>query len=940
MAESVGEIFYTVRAETEGLVRGEQMATKSLDRLEQGMDRADKTAAGMNTSLSGLARAIAAVVAASALRDMARLVQSYQEMAERVQMATTSQAEFETVQQRLLATANGTYRSLAEAQELFIRTNASLQAMGYTTAQALDVMDSLSYSFVTNATSADRAQAAISAVSKSFNTGKVAADQWETVTSAIPTVIEQIAAASGRTSAEVRALGAAGKLTAQDLSEGLRKALDANTAAAAKMAVNLTDAGVRVRTALQVTLVALEQQTGALQTLTDSLVMAADTMIGFAGDSANIETLMTGLTLAVSSTAAVIAGRLVQALAASAASFYSNTVAAAAKTRADLATAQAATAAAAQELILAQAAERAAVGLSSHAAAAQRLAAAQAAAATATAALTSAQQRMAGVATVAATAVGGLRAALAFLGGPAGVLLLAAGAVFTFATRTEQAKPPTDALAASVGSLGTAAERAAARFRGLTADIDKLTKTELAARRTQLEDQLANAERQLVSFRRQFERGVGTTEQIKGAEAAVVELRKALDSLSTAKPVDVVTLTPPATVEPGKPSAAQNEAARQADAIQDQVASLRRQAETLGMTETELELYKLQLAGATDEQIRAAASSRALIDAFEQQATAEKAAADAAAEAQRKRAEQRQALGQADPLAGEQIRFEDQIAQLRALNEAKLIEDQRYLDLKTQAEYAHAEQMRVLQEENFARQSTGNALLIGTLNELQSAATSAFTGILTGATNGEEAVRALANGILNQAVGALVEMGAQYVKNLIIGQTAAAAATATGVATAGALASAYATPAALASLASFGANAAPASAGIASTVALAQGLGAIPGRRYGGPVAADGMYRVNENGRPEVFQGANGQQFMLPNQRGEVVSNEDAAGGQGGAGVNVVVNINQSAEKAGTMARTNDGETEMIDIFVADIMGDGRSARAISSKFGVKPVGR
>lgn len=111
------------------------------------------------------------------------------------------------------------------------------------------------------------------------------------------------------------------------------------------------------------------------------------------------------------------------------------------------------------------------------------------------------------------------------------------------------------------------------------------------------------------------------------------------------------------------------------------------------------------------------------------------------------------------------------------------------------------------------------------------------------------------------------------------------------------------------------------------------------GRRYGGPVAADGMYRVNENGRPEVFQGANGQQFMLPNQRGEVVSNEDATAG-GGGGVNVVVNINQSAEKAGTVARTNDGETEMIDVFVADIMGDGRTARAISTKFGLKPAGR
>lgn len=940
MAEQIGEIYYVVRAETEGLVRGEQMATRSLDRLESEMRETDKAAERMNTSMTGLAKAIAAVVAASALRDMARLVQSYQEMAERVQMATSSQAEYELVQQRLLATANGTYRSLAEAQELFIRTNASLQALGYTTTQALDVMDSLSYSFVTNATSADRAQGAISAVSKAFNTGKVAADQWETITTAIPSVIEQIAAASGKTSAEIRSLGAAGKLTAQQLSEGLRQSLDANSAAAEKMAVNLTDAQVRIRTALQVTLVAVENQTGALQTLTDSLVAAADMMIDFAGDAANVESLMTALTLAVTSTAAVIAGRLVQSLSASAAAFYSNTVAAAAKTRAALSAAQASTAAAAQELILAQAAERAAVGLSSHGAAAQRLVAAQAAATAATNALATAQQRMVGVATVAASAVGALRTALAFLGGPAGVLLLAAGAVFTFATRTEQAKPPTDALVASVGGLGTAAERAAKRFERLTTGIDKLNRKELTLRRGELESQLASAERQLKAFERQFERGVGSVGQVEGARAAVEELRKALEKLGTAKPADEVNLAPVADSGAEKAAKkAQTEAERQAEAIRNQVTELQFQADTLGMTNTELELYKLQLAGATDEQIRAAATSLQLVDAFEAQANAEKAAADAAAEAERKRQAQRQALGQADPIAGEQIRFEDQIASLRALNEAKLLEDQRYLDLKAQAEAAHDEQMRVLQEENFRRQSAGNALLLDTLGEVQTATTNALVGLVTGAANGEEAIRALAGSILNNAVGALVEMGAQYVKNLIMGQAASTAAAATGVATATALSAAYATPAALASLASFGANAAPAAAGISSTVALAQGLSAIPGRRYGGPVAADGMYRVNENGRPEVFQGANGQQFMLPNQRGEVVSNEDATAG-GGGGVNVVVNINQSAEKAGTVARTNDGETEMIDVFVADIMGDGRTARAISTKFGLRPAGR
>src|SRR5690554_4723118 len=257
-----------------------------------------------------------------ALREAAQWVQQYQTMAERVQMATSSQAEFEMVQRRLLDTANGTYRSLEEAQELYIRTADSLRSMGYSTAEALDITDSMSYAFVTNAASADRAAAATSAFSKSMNTGKVAADQWETITSAIPSVINDIAAASNRTAAEVRALGAAGKLTARDLSEGLRKSLEANKAAADGMATDLVDASVRVRNAITVTLVAMEEQTGALQSVTDGIITAAEALLAFGQDAEKMEAFLDAVTVAATSTAAVIAGRLLTALGASTAAMY------------------------------------------------------------------------------------------------------------------------------------------------------------------------------------------------------------------------------------------------------------------------------------------------------------------------------------------------------------------------------------------------------------------------------------------------------------------------------------------------------------------------------------------------------------------------------------------------------------------------------------------
>jgi hypothetical protein len=93
-----------------------------------------------------------------------------------------------------------------------------------------------------------------------------------------------------------------------------------------------------------------------------------------------------------------------------------------------------------------------------------------------------------------------------------------------------------------------------------------------------------------------------------------------------------------------------------------------------------------------------------------------------------------------------------------------------------------------------------------------------------------------------------------------------------------------------------GANAAPASAGITSTVGLAQGL-ALTGARYnGGPVSAGGLYQVGENGKPEIYKASNGSQYMIPGDNGSVISNKDISAG---SGINVMVNVNNTSSGAG-----------------------------------------
>lgn len=326
----------------------------------------------------------------------------------------------------------------------------------------------------------------------------------------------------------------------------------------------------------------------------------------------------------------------------------------------------------------------------------------------------------------------------------------------------------------------------------------------------------------------------------------------------------------------------------------------------------------------------------------------------------------RAALAQADPIAAEQMGYEDQLKQLQTLNDQKLLSDMRYLELKGQAETAHAEQMRVLQEENFKAQTLGNEILLNSIDALSQSATQGIAGIISGTGSLQEALGGIANTVLNTVIGAFVQMGADWVKQQIMmaaaaqattsaqtagisavaatqaGATASIAATTTATAatTGTAVASSMAPAAGLSSIASFGGAAVIGGAALLATMLLAKSFGG--GRKAGGAVSGNSVYRVNEGGAPEIFT-AGGQQYMIPNQRGEVVSNKNSqdmmAGGGGSAAPIVNVN-NYSGQTATATSRYSEADRAfIIDVTVGDGMGGGKVANMVNTITGTKRAG-
>jgi hypothetical protein len=144
----------------------------------------------------------------------------------------------------------------------------------------------------------------------------------------------------------------------------------------------------------------------------------------------------------------------------------------------------------------------------------------------------------------------------------------------------------------------------------------------------------------------------------------------------------------------------------------------------------------------------------------------------------------------------------------------------------------------------------------------------------------------------------------------------------------------------LSSIASFGGAAVIGGAALLATMLLAKSFGG--GRKAGGAVSGNSVYRVNEGGAPEIFS-AGGQQYMIPNQRGEVVSNKNSqdmmAGGAGAAAPIVNVN-NYSGQAATATSRYSEADRAFIvDVIVGDQMGGGKSAQSTNAITGTRRAG-
>lgn len=475
-----------------------------------------------------------------------------------------------------------------------------------------------------------------------------------------------------------------------------------------------------------------DSQAGLMRSATQTATNLVRLWSGYGDTLGDAQESTEQLSAVIEGLAVLVAGRATAAIASYAAAKGRSVVASIADAKAE-ATATAAIARRTEaELIAARTIQqraladaKATAGTNAHAFAMDNLTKATARASSAQAAHAAAANAAAAASSRASVAARAASGAMGLLGGPVGVVTTAVLALGYFATSAGEAEEKAVDLDSEIDKLAGSFER-------LTSAQAKKKLMDLEQPFEDLQDEAIRLYNSIQSYQLLLDRNP-EDRSADNWKKRLIELRAELDTVQQkaedyrstfSRLFEIAEGGPssrPSEDKPAGNSGGGNEAAK---TIQKRIEALRLEAETLGMTATEADLYKLKIEGATQSQIRAAEQAYAVIDAYEAEKSAiernlesRRAAAEIIAEIDREREER---LDRGEQLI-ERYMTEEELLRLHHETRLEILENARAADFENEARWNSAieeENVRfqqaltdVTQKESYARNQLASNML-------------------------------------------------------------------------------------------------------------------------------------------------------------------------------------------------------------------------------------
>ncbi len=488
---SAGTIVYEVDIDTARLLQGQRNIDAALNgingsmgRLEAGINRTDHSLSSIEGTMSSLTGVAKALIAALSVQQVGAYAQAWQDLSNKLANAVRdSVPPFETladVTDRVFDISQKTRSGLDATATLYARLERSTRSYGISVEDITRLTTIINQGFVVSGATAEEASNAIIQLAQGLASGALRGDEFNSVNEQGNRLMIALADSMNVSIGALRNMAAEGKLTTEVIVNGLLSQGD-------KIGQEFAKTTATISQSLEIANNNITKFFGENATVKTGVKIFSDSVISL---SENLDVLSTALTIV----AGVMGSRYVGALAMATSAKIADIAASRQQVVADNQTAQAALVAAnsvqrkaladkeaaLSSLALAQAEYNVAKGSTAEMLAMDALVAAKTRATTASLALAEAETAQAAASARAATAaraasvgIGMARGALALIGGPAGAAMLAAGAIFYFWQKAQQAKEEAIAFADGLDKLNAAMNAMSnTQLRGAIADAN------------------------------------------------------------------------------------------------------------------------------------------------------------------------------------------------------------------------------------------------------------------------------------------------------------------------------------------------------------------------------------------------------------------------------------------------------------------------------------
>ncbi|WP_316376413.1 tape measure protein, partial [Enterobacter hormaechei] len=488
---SAGTIVYEVDMDTAGILQGRRDIDAALNglngsmgRLEAGLNRTERSLSSIEGTMSSLTGVAKALIAALSVQQVGAYAQAWQDLSNKLANAVRdSVPPFETladVTERVFDISQKTRSGLDATATLYARLERSTRSYGVSVEDITRLTTIINQGFVVSGATAEEASNAIIQLAQGLASGALRGDEFNSVNEQGNRLMIALADSMNVSIGSLRNMAAEGKLTTDVIVNGLLSQGD-------KIGQEFAKTTATISQSLEIANNNITKFFGENATVKTGVKIFSDSVISL---SENLDVLSTTLTIV----AGVMGSRYVGALTMATSAKIADIAASRQQVAADNQTAQAALVAAnsvqrkaladkeaaLSSLALAQAEYNVAKGSAAEMLAMDALVAAKTRATTASLALAEAETAQAAASARAATAaraasigIGMARGALALIGGPAGAAMLAAGAIFYFWQKAQQAKEEAIAFADGLDKLNAAMNAMSnTQLRGAIADAN------------------------------------------------------------------------------------------------------------------------------------------------------------------------------------------------------------------------------------------------------------------------------------------------------------------------------------------------------------------------------------------------------------------------------------------------------------------------------------